>query len=120
MTKNEFERLRIFLKRYSGKQVRCENAFIYFHCEEADRIKKLRPSAKRGAYPSDFSIRVKLGKQYKSLDYRTLKVDVERDVLIGRPCSYTGKAAKPICISRKHIKKVNIGAIFYDGSEASF
>jgi len=120
MTKNELERLRIFLKRHSGKQVAHENAYVYLHCEEVDRVAKLRPFAKRGTYPTEYEIRKKLDKQNLSLDYRTLKVDIENDVLIGRPRSWGSKAAKPVSISRKDIKRINLGAIFHDGTEASF
>jgi len=115
MTKNEFERLRVFLKRYPKNRISFENVYVYFHCVEADTRKRADRFDDRDGRPirSEYEIRKELGKLGISLDYLTLQVDIENNVLIGRPHSYGNKKVKPVKIPRKEIKKINLVISYY-------
>tara|TARA_B100000614_G_scaffold32153_1_gene24795 strand:- start:39 stop:401 length:363 start_codon:yes stop_codon:yes gene_type:complete len=106
MTKNEFQRLHTFLKRLRTQNIRFSNCYVYLHCVEADRLPR---------WASDWEVRKKAGKSNQSLDYHSLQVDLENDVLLGRRDYARNKKEQReiIRIKRGDIKRINLGVSYY-------
>lgn len=105
MTKNEFQRLRNFLKQLRTTQIRFSNVYIYIHCAEADAAPQL----------DRFQIRKRLGKLNHSLDFSSLRVDLEADELTARRSYANNKVEQRevLRFKRGDIKKIDLSVSYY-------
>lgn len=114
MTKGEFQRLKVFLKTHKDKQIRFSHVYIYLHCAETDGLPQWSLDRRR--------IQRELGKESRALQYHSLRVDQERDVLVARPETYGNKKVKPVEFRRKDIKKLDLSFSYHapKGSDSKF
>ena len=112
MTKNEFQRLHTFLKRLKGEQISSSYVYVYIHCAEADRLPR---------WSSDVEVRKRAGKLNQSLDFHSLQVDLENDVLLGRRSYARNKKEQReiIRIKRGNIKKIHLSVSYHSNGRGN-